>query len=182
MSDTPAFIDTEFKEIAEKLVKKYPQLLAEDMDIPSVYFIRTPDIEPKWISRIRRCGHPWNKLPGADAIVYLVETADEKWKLLNEAQRTLVVLHELKHIPSGGFTDDSDDFGKLIEHTVQDFLECIAAAGGDPFWSEPGRGSEIVDLLKEDVRFNTASAMQAAVGKIIEKTSTAEAAVEVKKV
>jgi len=90
------------------------------------------------------------------------------------------VLHELKHIPSGGFTEDSDDFGKLLEHTVQDFLECIAAAGGDPFWSDPGRGEAIVNLLKTDTKFNTEKAMQAAVSKIIEQP--ADSKIEVKEV
>jgi len=180
MSEALDYLDTEFKEISEKLVKKYPDLFAEDMDTEAVHFIRTPDVEPKWIARIRRCGHPWNKLPGSAGIIYLVETANEKWKLLNDAQRVLVVLHELKHIPSGGFTEDSDDFGKLLEHTVQDFLECIAAAGGDPFWADPGRGEGIVNLLKTDTKFNTEKAMQAAVSKIIEQS--ADVKVEVKEI
>jgi predicted metallopeptidase len=181
MSEATMFFDEEFKTIAEKLVQKYPNLFAEDIDTSAIHYIRTPDIEPKWIARIRRCGHPWNKLPGASGIVYLIETANEKWQLLNDAQRALVVLHELKHVPSGGFTPDSDEYGKLVEHTVQDFLECIAAANGNPFWNDPGHG-DVVNLLEENITFDTGQAMRSAVAKIIKKESETGGNVEVREV
>jgi predicted metallopeptidase len=166
-----SYTDTEFADIARQLVEKHPHLFGDDIDLARVHFIRTPDKKTKWIARVRPCGHPWNTLPGAENIVYIIETADEKWKNLNEAQKAIVVLHELKHIPNGGFTEEDDKtFAKVIDHVVQDFLECIAAAKGDPFWMEVGHGANVMNLLREAARFNLDDALQAAVSTLITKT------------
>jgi predicted metallopeptidase len=173
-----AYTDTEFADIAKQLIEKHPHLFGEDIDLERVHFIRTPDVKSKWISRVRPCRHPWNTLPGAENIVYIIETSDEKWKLLNEAQRAIVVLHELKHIPDGGFTEEEKDtFAKVVDHVVQDFLECIAAAKGDPFWMEPGHGVNVMNLLREQARFNLDEALNAAVSTLVTKTDDEEVTV-----
>ena len=162
MREKSTFEDTEFKEFAKKLVSKYPRFFPEDFDIDKFYFIRTESIKPKWISRVRKIGHPWGALPGLDEVVYLVETADEMWEPLTEAQRILVVFHELKHIPEGGCDYDNNECGKLIDHPVQDFPECIAAANGNLFWASPGHGDDLPNILDESKPFDLEGALKRA--------------------
>jgi len=146
----------EFKDIAEKLLTQYPRFFPEDFTLDVFYFIKTSDIKPKWVARVRKVGHPWNTLPGIGNIVYLVETAEEQWEKLSKEQRNLVVLHELLHIPFGGCDYESSMCGSLRDHSVQDFPEVIAAAKGNLFWATPGyedipdiiNGGDVCDLEK----------------------------------
>ena len=162
MREKSTYEDIEFKEIAEKIEKKYPRFFHEDFDLDKFYFIRTETIKPKWISRVRKIGHPWGALPGLDRVIYLVETADEHWEPLTEAQRVLTVFHELKHIPEGGCDYDSKECGKLIDHPIQDFPECIAAANGNLFWFQAGHGEDLPNILDTGKSFDLEASLKRA--------------------
>jgi hypothetical protein len=160
MREKSTFEDEEFKEYANRLVSKYPRFFPEDFDLEKFFFIRTEEIKPKWISKVRKIGHPWGALPGLDRVIYLVETAEENWSPLSDSQRVLVVFHELKHIPEGGCDYDSNECGKVIEHPVQDFPECIAAANGNLFWMEPGHGEDLPNILDSHTPFDLEAALK----------------------
>jgi len=160
MREKSTFSDEEFKEIATKLVDKYPRFFPEDFDLTKFFFMRTEVIKPKWVAKIRKIGHPWGSLPGLEQMIYLVETAEEQWEPLTEAQRILVVFHELKHVPEGGCDLDSNSCGKVEEHPVQDFPECIAAANGNLFWMQAGHGDDLPNILDGYTRFNLEAALK----------------------
>jgi len=160
MREKSIYEDTEFKDFAKKLVEKYPRFFPEDFDLDKFYFIRTESMKPKWISRVRKIGHPWGALPGLDQMVYLVETAEDCWEPLTEAQRILVVFHELKHIPEGGCDYDSNECGKLVDHPIQDFPECIAAANGNLFWNNAGHGDDLPNILDKHTPFDLEAALK----------------------
>jgi len=160
MREKSTFEDEEFKEFSKKLVEKYPRFFPEDFDLDKFFFIRTESIKPKWISKVRKIGHPWGALPGLDQMIYLVETAEECWEPLTESQRILVVFHELKHIPEGGCDTDSNECGKLVEHPVQDFPECIAAANGNLFWMQAGHGDDLPNILDKHAPFDLEAALK----------------------
>jgi hypothetical protein len=170
MREKDTWEDNEFREIAEKLLKRYPQFFPNDLSLDCIYFIRTATIKPVWISKIRRCGHPWGSMPGLEDIVYLIETSDERWRGLNEAQRILVVFHELKHVPEHGCEmDDEKQRGKIIDHPIQDFAECIAAANGNLFWGAPNQ--EIPNILEESTDFDLEASLKRAGLIMDEKTN-----------
>lgn len=160
MREKSTFTDEEFKDYAEQIVEKYSRYFPEDFDLSKFFFIRTEGIKPKWISKIRKIGHPWGALPGLEEMIYLVETASECWEPLSEAQRILTVFHELKHVPEGGCDYESNNCGKVEEHPVQDFPECIAAANGNLFWYDPGHGEDLPNILDTCSRFDLEKALK----------------------
>ena len=160
MREKSTFTDEEFKEYAEQIIERYPRFFPEDFDLSKFFFLRTEGVKPKWISKIRKIGHPWGSLPGLEDMIYLVETAAECWEPLSEAQRVLVVFHELKHVPEGGCDYDSNNCGKVEDHPVQDFPECIAAANGNLFWYDPGHGEDLPNILDTDSRFDLEQALK----------------------
>jgi len=160
MKEKSTFIDEEFKDLAEKILEQFSRFLPEDFNLDRFFFIRTEGVKPKWVSKVRKIGHPWGSLPGLDDMIYLVETASENWELLNEAQRTLVVFHEMKHIPEGGCDFDSAECGKVVDHPIQDFPECIAAAKGNLFWYEPEHGEELPNILLTGSKFDLEAALK----------------------
>ena len=144
----PAHEDKEVKAIARKILDKFPKFFPEDFVLGKIYCMRTEEITPKkWIARIRPIGHPWCNLPLMSHLTYLLEVADERWALLSEAQRNLVIFHELLHVPKGGCDPECNKHGTLKDHAVQDFPECIAAADGNLFWMQTG--AEIPDILDD---------------------------------
>ena len=160
MREKSTYIDDEFKDLAIKIVEKYPKFFPEDFDLTKFFFIRTEDIKPKWISKIRKVGHPWGALPGLDQMIYLVETAQDNWEPMTEAQRVLIVFHELKHVSEGGCDFESDSCGKLEDHPVQDFPECIAAANGNLCWFHPGHGDDLPNILDRRSTFDLSAALR----------------------
>lgn len=160
MIEKSTFVDEEFKEIAEKILERFPRFFPEDFNLSKFFFLRTEEIKPKWISKIRKIGHPWGSLPGLENMIYLVETAAECWEPLNEAQRVLTVFHELKHVPEGGCDFDNNNCGKVEEHPVQDFPECIAAANGNLFWYEAGQGEDLPNILDSGSKFDLETALK----------------------
>jgi hypothetical protein len=160
MREKSTFVDEEFKDYAEQIIKRYPRFFPEDFDLSKFFFLRTEGIKPKWIAKIRKIGHPWGSLPGLEDMIYLVETAAEMWEPLNEAQRVLTVFHELKHVPEGGCDFDSNSCGKVEDHPVQDFPECIAAANGNLFWYDPGHAEELPNILDTSSKFDLEEALK----------------------
>lgn len=158
MREKNTWCDEEFKKVARELYQKYPHLLSRNLDVDKIFFMRTSDVEPRWVSKIRKCGHPWGSMPGLEEIIYVVETADAHWKRLNQAQRVLVVFHELKHIPDDGCDMEHDNRGKIIDHPIQDFPECVAAANGNLFWGSPGQ--EIPNILETSPNFDLEQALK----------------------
>jgi len=160
MREKSTFVDEEFKDYAEQIVERYPRFFPEDFDLTKFFFLRTEGIKPKWIAKIRKIGHPWGSLPGLEDIIYLVEVAAEMWEPLSEAQRVLTVFHELKHVPEGGCDFDSNNCGKVEDHPVQDFPECIAAANGNLFWYDPGHGEDLPNILDVSAKFDLETALK----------------------
>lgn len=159
MRERETRVDHEFKEIAEQLVEKHSRFFPDDFNLERFMFIRTSYMRPKWVARIRKCGHPWGGLPGLESIIYLVETADDHWQALTKAQQVLIVFHELKHVPKGGCDFQSKDCGKVLDHPIQDFPECVAAANGNLFWNEPGY-EDVPNLLEDPTTFDLENSLE----------------------
>ena len=62
---------------------------------------------------------------------YLLEIHKESWLAYDIPRRLYVVLHELCHIPEGGFDDQSKEYKKVIKHDIQDFRELVRTYGVD---------------------------------------------------
>jgi predicted metallopeptidase len=60
---------------------------------------------------------------------YILEVHKQTWDTASEAINYYTILHELFHIPSGGFDSESDDHRRIIRHDLQDFKELIGEYG-----------------------------------------------------
>ena len=60
---------------------------------------------------------------------YFMEVHEQSWNESNQGKKLYVVLHELNHIPQGGFINSNKQYKKLIRHDVQDFSSLIKKYG-----------------------------------------------------
>jgi predicted metallopeptidase len=127
----PAFEEAvDLQKIAKKLIAGVENV--DHVDIDEVLFLREFETKPKHLAKCYKLGdHPIGFFTDKKyCIVFYWACCD----YMSAAQMTVLVLHELMHIPS------KDD--KLIDHDVQDFR---AILGIDLDWSEPG--TEVPDIL-----------------------------------
>jgi len=67
-------------------------------------------------------------LPG---FVYVLEIHKESWESDDEGNRLYTIMHELLHIPDGGFTPDDKKFKRLARHNIEDFRALVRDYGVD---------------------------------------------------
>lgn len=110
-------IASEYKDIADKLIDKFPVAFSH-IELDKVLFLRETQKSPKKYADIRNVGTPWSFIT---AYKYIITFYEPKMITLNEAQQVMVVFHELLHI--------DDDFEKLRKHNIEDFRELITKYG-----------------------------------------------------
>lgn len=102
-------ISTKYKEIAEKLIDKFPVCFGH-LELDKILFLEESQKNPSKFADIRNVGTPWNFITSYKFIITFYEP---KMIGLTEAQQVIVVEHELLHI--------DEDFSKLNKHDIQDF-------------------------------------------------------------
>ena len=107
----------EYKDIANKIIDKFPVAFSQ-IEWDKVLFLRDKTSSPKKYADIRNVGSPWNFLT---SYKYIITFYEPKMIALNDAQKVMVVFHELLHI--------DDDFTKLRKHNIEDFRELISKYG-----------------------------------------------------
>jgi len=60
---------------------------------------------------------------------YILAVHKESWDVMDEAERSYAIFHELLHIPDLGFVQGEPDYKKLNDHDVQDFSLLIDKFG-----------------------------------------------------
>jgi predicted metallopeptidase len=110
-------VSNEFKEIAEKLIDKYPNAFGH-IELDKVLILSETEKSPKKYADIRRIGFPYSFLTAYKFIIIIYEP---KLLGLTDAQKIMVCYHELLHIDS--------DFDKLLKHNIEDFRELISKYG-----------------------------------------------------
>lgn len=113
-------IANDYKEVALKIMSKYPNAFSE-FDVEKILFLKETDKKPKKYADVRVVRPPYSFITEHKFIITFYEQLMSE---LNEAQKNLVVYHELLHI--------SPEFEKLVQHNVQDFAVIVAQFG--PTW------------------------------------------------
>jgi predicted metallopeptidase len=110
----------EYKEIARKLVDKYPVAFGH-LELDKMLFLveteRTPKDKYADVKRVRK---PYTYMTECKFIMRFYEGNIVG---MNDAQKIMLVYHELMHI--------DPDFNKLRKHNVQDFLEIVEKYGAN---------------------------------------------------
>ena len=130
----------ELKNVVDALIKTFPEKLGHIKShrmLYSSFSKKKSDVKGR-IVRIT----PRYEIFLADAC-YILEIHKESWETTNEGKRLYVVLHELTHIPEGGFVEGDKRFKKIVKHDKEDFRELIKEYGVD---------LEAVDKLAAEVK------------------------------
>ncbi|MFA5732927.1 MAG: putative metallopeptidase, partial [Acidithiobacillus sp.] len=75
---------------------------------------------------------------------YILSVHEESWDEISEAEKYLVILHELMHIPEEGFDIEDKHYKKLIDHNIKDFRYILKEFGVD--WED---SKKILDDIKQ---------------------------------
>lgn len=110
---------TEFKDIAEKIINKYITTFA-NIEIDQILFLVEDEKAPKKYADIRIVKPPYTFITNYKFIMTIYEPTIIS---MNDAQKNILVMHELMHIDS--------DFEKLVKHNIEDFSEILSIYGVD---------------------------------------------------
>lgn len=153
--------DSEAMSIAMDIVDKYEETF-EGIDLTKIRFLRILGKKNGKDVKVTSVAFPFNiDIP----YLYYMEFDDEKWKVMDDAQRNLTVFSGLYEVAPGGMDSESSNYGKKRPVDIKDYAAVIAAAGGRYDWKEVGTTGihdillskedekEISDLLNEDIKF-----------------------------
>lgn len=110
-------VGTEYQEIAEKLVAKYPVAFGH-VEMDKVMFLSETEKSPKKYADCRKVTAPYDFMINYK---YILTFYESKIVPMNEAQKVMLVFHEMLHIDS--------DFAKIRKHNIEDFRELVTKYG-----------------------------------------------------
>lgn len=110
-------ISSQYRDIASKIVDRYNVAFGH-IDVDSILFLTEDSKAPKKYADIQLVKAPYTFITNYKFIMTVYEP---KVIAMNDAQRNLLVMHELMHI--------SDDFDKLVKHDLEDFSSLVATYG-----------------------------------------------------
>jgi len=132
--------DTEVKEIAAKLIEKYPTLYGHITPdkIGFVMDLKSKSHTPIKVKAVSFPDSIWNDN------VYTFRVYQDCWSTLENKQRNLAVAQALCSLHVDGFSETATGYGKIIKPNINTYLEVFAMAGGVPNWLE---NNQAVDPL-----------------------------------
>lgn len=153
--------DSEAMSIAMDIVDKFEETF-EGIDLTKIRFLRILNKKKGKEVKVTSTSFPFNI---DTPYLYYMEFDDEKWKVMDDAKRNLVVFSALYEIAPGGMDSESSSYGKKRPLDIKDYAAVIAAAGGRYDWKEVGSTGihdillskedeeDINDLLSEEIKF-----------------------------
>lgn len=111
----------EYQDIANKLIDKFPVAFGHIMK-DKVLYLKNTDKKTNKYADCRIVREPYTYMTDYKFIITFYEV---NMLALTEAQKVMVVYHELLHI--------HEDFDKLVKHDLEDFL--IICQKYSPSWS-----------------------------------------------
>ena len=153
--------DSEALSIAMDIINKYEDMF-DSIDLTRIRFLRILGKKNGKEVKVTSTVFPFNI---DTPYLYYMEFDDEKWKVMDDAQRNLTVFSALYEIAPGGMDSESSNYGKKRPLDIKDYAAVIAAAGGRYDWKEVGttgihdillskeEEDDINDLLSEEIKF-----------------------------
>jgi len=129
----------ELKDVVVSLKNAFPEKL-EHIDEDRILYANFSKKESRTKGKIGRVPPRYSIfLKNYD---YLLEVHKESWLLFGNAERLYVILHELCHIPDGGFDSEQKSYRKVIKHDLEDFKMLVREYGVD--WENLKKLEDIV--------------------------------------
>jgi predicted metallopeptidase len=117
----------DYRPLLRRIKKLFPTVLGH-IKTKRIMLVGFENPSSSFIAQIRKNGYPWAMaLPDYDYVITFWSTRfDNKPK----SYRLFVMLHELLHIPEGGFDrKNKKTYRKLRRHDIEDFSELRHAYG-----------------------------------------------------
>jgi len=124
--------DTEVKEIAVKLIEKFPTIFGH-INVDKIGFVMDLKKKSSFPIKVNKVSFP-NSIWNDNVYVFIIY--NDCWATLEQKQRNLGVAQSLCSIHLDGFSETSTGYGKIIKPNINTYLEVFAMAGGVPNWLE----------------------------------------------
>ena len=109
----------DYKPLVIKACKLYPTLL-KHVKPDRLFLCSFTAQDSRHVAKIRSVRQPFAlALPDVD---YIIEFWQQRFDTASEAYCLYVVVHELTHIAQGGFNPEHENYRKLVDHDLQDFV------------------------------------------------------------
>lgn len=120
-------IREDYRPLLRRIKKLFPTVLGH-VNTKRVLLVGFENPSSSFLAQIRRNSHPWAiSLPDYDYVVTFWST---RFDTKPKSMKLFVVLHELLHIPEGGFDrKNKKRYRKLRKHDIEDFSELRHAYG-----------------------------------------------------
>lgn len=120
-------IREDYRPLLKKIKKLFPTVL-EHVRTKKILLVGFQNPSSRYVAQIRRNAYPWSLTsPNYDYVITFHSTRFDEYRT---HKKLYVVLHELLHIPVGGFEkDNKHTYRKLKHHDVEDFSELIDVYG-----------------------------------------------------
>lgn len=118
---------TDIKPIVAELIETYPEELSHirPSSIGYVAFSKKKSKKQAFVAPIRPMVGLFTNVD------YVLAVHIENWVLRTMSEKYLLIFHELLHIPTGGFDENSKEYRKTIDHDVKDFSLILHKFGID---------------------------------------------------
>lgn len=121
----------DLKETARLLAAKYDQVC--HVEVNEVLFLRELETSPRALAKCYSFGD--SPICFFTDVPFAIVVYDSKTDYMSPEQLTMLVLHEMMHIPTTG--------AKLVDHDVEDFHALLSI---NLDWAK--KGAEVPDLLE----------------------------------
>jgi len=117
----------DYRPLVKRIKKLFPTVLGH-IRTKRILLVGFENPNSSFIAQIRKNAHPWAMaLPDYDYVIQFWSTRFDKKP---KSYRLYVTLHELLHIPVGGFDKGNRNaYRKLNRHDIEDFSELLHAYG-----------------------------------------------------
>jgi predicted metallopeptidase len=116
----------DIKPIVSELIQKYPELLSH-LRPSSIGYLAFSKKRSSFQAKIHGI-RPMYAILHPD-VEYILTVHLENWMQLDISEKYVLILHELLHIPQGGFDADSKEYHKCVKHDIQDFSYILTHFG-----------------------------------------------------
>ncbi len=111
-------IRDDYRPLLKRVKKLFPTLLAH-VKTKRVALVGFHNKSSRHVARIYKNGYPWSML--VQDYDYLISFWSSRFDGEKKSYRLFVMLHELLHIPEGGFDEGDPNYRRLIDHDIEDF-------------------------------------------------------------
>lgn len=132
----------DIKPIVQSLIEQFPEQLSH-IQPSRISYVGFSKKKSKVLAHVRPIRGEYELFMQSD---YFLAVYLENWVQRTPAEKRVLILHELLHIPDGGFDSKHKNHKKCLDHDIKDFSFVLQRFG--IYWE---KSEEILKDMKKDV-------------------------------